>query len=88
MPGKVVKVIEVIDIIDIDLVKLALLEEILNFNGVDPLRIQVVHDDFGTADLLPGGSLLFVDHAHAISSRKRIKVREIHSSKRQAHHIN
>ena len=49
----VVKVVEVVNVIDSDLVVLALLEMICNFEVLNPFRGQVVHDDLRLAQLFP-----------------------------------
>jgi hypothetical protein len=46
MPGKIVQILFVIYIINYRFEDLLLLEEILNFEIFDPLRIQVIPDDF------------------------------------------
>ena len=58
----VLQVVEIVDVVDLDLVVFSLFEMILNVKGLDPLWVQVVHDDLGLSDLVPHASTQKVSH--------------------------
>ena len=51
--GIVVKIVKVIDIVHDDLILFTLLKVILHVEGLDPFRVEVIHDDLGLSDLVP-----------------------------------
>lgn len=56
----VVKVIEIVNIIDINTISFAFFKVILNIKAFHPLRVEIVHNDFSLAKLVPKAPFLFV----------------------------
>ena len=77
MTGQVVDVFLIVDIIDLNLEVLALLEMILHIEALHPLRAQVIHNDFGHAQLLPLVANLLVEDDHTVSTRESVQVGQI-----------
>ena len=84
---EVVEVVEVIDIIDCNFVVLTFLEVIGNFKVLDPLGVEVVHDDLRLANLFPKVSFFLEEDAHAISACERIQVWQIAALKREGNDV-
>ena len=87
MSVEVVEVVEVIDIIDCNFVVLTFLEVIGNFKVLDPLGVEVVHDDLRLANLFPKVSFFLEEDAHAISACERIQVWQIAALKREGNDV-
>mmetsp|Transcript_18612 Transcript_18612/g.25081 ORF Transcript_18612/g.25081 Transcript_18612/m.25081 type:complete len:214 (+) Transcript_18612:1422-2063(+) len=74
---EIVQIVEVVDIVNDDTIILALLEMVGHFEVLNPLGVQVVHDDFGLTDFAPHIAFLFKQDAHAIRASEGIQVRQI-----------
>lgn len=77
MVSKVLQVLEVVDIIDFNLVVLSLLKVVLDVEGLDPGRAEVVHDDFGHADSEPLSSLLTVEDYHSVCAGESVQIGQV-----------
>ena len=83
----IVEVVKVVNIVNSDFVVLSLLEVIGHFEVLDPLGVQVIHDDLRLANLFPKVSFFLEEDAHAISACERIQVWQIAALKREGHDV-
>ena len=68
---------QIVHIVDLDLEVLPLLEVILHVKALNPLRREVVADDFSHANFVPLSAHLLVKYDHPICAGKRIQVGEV-----------
>lgn len=87
MALKILNVVEIVNIVNNNLVCLPNLKIILDIELFDPLRIQVVHDNFSKAHFEPLASLLFIKDGHAIRSGQSVHVWEILALKRESNSV-
>lgn len=75
------EILKVVDVIDRDFENLLLLELVWHVEALDPLGAEVVHDHLGHANHLPHVASPLVEHAHAVRSRKRVKIWQVFACK-------
>lgn len=81
MQFKLGYLVEVVDVVNLNLEDLFLFEFVRHIEVLDPLRVQIVHDDLSHSNLLPltkatSSAFLLIEHGHAISARERVHVRQ------------
>jgi hypothetical protein len=80
---KVSQVVEVINIVHDCLELLDLLELVGDLEVLDPLRVQVVHDDLSHPDHGPHVAFLLVEHYHPVGTSEGIHVGEVLACERE-----
>ena len=74
MTSQVVDVLLVINVVDFNLKVLTLLEMILHIKALNPLWVQVIHNDLSHAQFLPLVTNLLVKDNHAVSSCESVQI--------------
>ena len=80
-PG--LQVVEVINVVHGDSKNLLLLELVGHIEALNPLWVQVVHDDLGHPKHRPDAALLLMEHSHAIGPREGVQVWQVFACKCQ-----
>jgi len=81
------QILKVINIIDYHLEELLLFKFVGHIKALDPLGIQVVHDDLCHAQHLPHVASLLIQDCHTISSSERVQVWQFLASKGQSQNL-
>lgn len=82
--GKSLKIVEVINIIHDNLEDLFFFELVSNIETLDPIRIEIIHNDLSHSDLGPHIASLFEKYTHSICSCERVKIWKIPASESQS----
>jgi len=87
MPIPGFQILKVINIVNYDLELLLLFKFVGHVKALDPLGIQVVHDDLCHAQHLPHVASLLIQDCHTISSSERVQVWQFLASKGQSQNL-